>query len=71
MGLRSAVPDGRDDGAWTVTTADGALPLGGSHGARWRLLAVSGGRPVSLFGLWDGAALKPLAAGDGVRTVAL
>ena len=69
--LREAVPDGRGDGAWTASTFDGALPLGGSERARWRLLAVSGGRPVSLFGLWDGEALKPLAAGDGTRTVAL
>jgi hypothetical protein len=69
--LGEAVPDGSDDGAWSVTTTEGALPLGGSSAARWRLLAVSGGRPVSVFGLWDGAALTPLAAGDGVRTVAL
>jgi hypothetical protein len=69
--LRSAVPDGRVDGAWTVTAPDGALTLGGSEGARWRLLAVSGGRPVSLFGLWNGTKLTPLAAGDGVRTVTL
>ena len=68
--LREAVPDGRSDGAWSVDV-DGALPLGGSERARWRLLAVSGGRPVSLFGLWNGEVLKPLAAGDGTRTVAL
>jgi hypothetical protein len=69
--LREAVPDGRSDGAWTASAFDGALPLGGSERARWRLLAVSGGRPVSLFGLWNGEVLKPLAAGDGTRTVAL
>ena len=69
--LAAAVPDGRDGGPWSVGTEDGALPLGGSEAARWRLLAVSGGRPVSLFGLWDGDALLPLAAGDGVRTVPL
>jgi hypothetical protein len=69
--LGSAVPEGRDGGSWSVTTVDGSLPLGGSSAARWRLLAVSGGRPVSLFGLWDGSALEPLAAGDGARTVAL
>jgi hypothetical protein len=69
--LSPAVPEGRDGGSWSVTTVDGALPLGGSSAARWRLLAVSGGRPVSLFGLWDGSALEPLAAGDGARTVAL
>jgi hypothetical protein len=69
--LASAVIDGRDGGVWTAGTDDGALPLGGSTSARWRLLAVSAGRPVSLFGLWDGDVLTPLAAGDGVRTVAL
>jgi hypothetical protein len=69
--LGAAVPDGSDDGPWSVTTSEGALPLGGSAAARWRLLAVSAGRPVSVFGLWDGAALTPLAAGDGARTVAL
>ena len=69
--LRDAIPDGRDGGDWIASTADGALPLGGPIDARWRLLAVSGGRPVSLFGLWNGAALTPLAAGDGTRTVAL
>ena len=69
--LVAAVPDGRDGGPWTAGTPDGALPLGGGELARWRLLAVSGGRPVSLFGLWNGTALTPLAAGDGTRTVAL
>ena len=54
--LRDAIPDGRDGGDWIASTADGALPLGGPIDARWRLLAVSGGRPVSLFGLWNGTA---------------
>ena len=52
--LAAAVPDGREGGAWSVDDPDGALPLGGPEAARWRLLALSGGRPVSLFGLWDG-----------------
>ena len=69
--LAAAVPDGRDGGPWSAGTPDGALPLGGPEDARWRLLALSGGRPVSLFGLWDGDVLTPLAAGDGTRTVAL
>ena len=69
--LAAAVPDGRDGGPWTAGTDDGALPLGGPEDARWRLLAVSGGRPVSLFGLWNGDTLTPLAAGDGSRTVPL
>ena len=69
--LASAVPDGSERGPWVVSTGDGALPLGGSSSARWRLLALSAGRPVSVFGLWNGEALTPLAAGDGARTVPL
>jgi len=71
VALRDAVVDGSEGGAWTVSAGDGALPLGGDFEARWRLLAFSGGRPLSVFGLWTGAALVPLAAGDGERTISL
>jgi hypothetical protein len=54
-----------------VSAEDGSLPLRGTMRARWRLLALSAGRPVSVFGLWNGEALTPLAVGDGERTVAL
>ena len=43
-----------------VSAEDGSLPLRGSMRARWRLLALAAGRPVSVFGLWDG---------DGVASV--
>ena len=71
VALAEAVVDGREDGPWTVSTEDGSLPLGGAPETRWRALAFGGGRPLSLFGVWNGAALVPLAAGDGERTVAL
>jgi SWIM zinc finger len=45
--------------AWWVRDETGAaLPL--AAGDHWRLLAVSGGRPVAVAGEWDGAALLPL-----------
>jgi hypothetical protein len=66
IALSRAVSDGE-----VVSAEDGSLPLSGSMRARWRLAALSGGRPVSVFGLWDGSALRPLAVGDGERTVAL
>ena len=68
VALAAAVPDSRE---WTLSAPDGSLPLGGAEQARWRLLALSGGRPVSVFGLWNGDALVPLAAADGSRTVPL
>jgi len=36
------------------------MPLSARFRDRWRLLAVSGGAPVPLFGEWDGEALTPL-----------
>jgi hypothetical protein len=69
IALSHATPDGPTD--WTVSATDGALALGGPEDARWRLLAFSGGRPVSVFGLWNGETLTPLAAADGNRTVGL
>lgn len=65
VALAAAVPD---SATWTLSAHDGSLPL---RGPQWRLLALSGGRPLSVFGLWNGAELTPLAAGDGERTVAL
>jgi hypothetical protein len=35
------------------------------------LHAFAGGRPVTLFGEWDGRAFTPLAAGDGRRWIAI
>lgn len=43
----------RHDAAFLAATGDGkALPLTGR--ALWKLLAVTGGNPVDMFGLWDG-----------------
>jgi hypothetical protein len=65
VALAAAVPDSE---TWTVSCDDGSLPL---RRPAWRLLALSGGRPLSVFGLWNGHALTPLAAADGSRTVPL
>jgi hypothetical protein len=71
VAIAAAVPDGRAGGPWTLAAIDGALPLAGPERARWRLLALAAGRPVSVFGLWNGETLAPLAAADGHRTVPL
>ncbi|HJZ47889.1 MAG TPA: SWIM zinc finger family protein [Roseiflexaceae bacterium] len=61
MPLQSVTPT-RSGQRWAVRDADGrALPLtpGFAHG--WRLLALSGGRPLALFGEWNGVTLLPLS----------
>ena len=46
---------------WVVRDSDGdELPLPATFGEGWTLLSLSGGRPIGLFGEWDGAALTPL-----------
>jgi hypothetical protein len=47
------------------------LPLSQHFRDGWRLLAVSGGSPVPLFGEWDGEALMPLTVWDDHGAVAL
>jgi hypothetical protein len=56
------VPTRRGEG-WAVRDHDGrALPLAPRFAHTWRLLALSGGHPLTLFGEWDGAELLPLSA---------
>jgi hypothetical protein len=38
---------------------------------RWRLIAVSGGAPIPLFGEWDGESLMPLTVWGESGAVAL
>jgi hypothetical protein len=64
MSLRAVTPAPVRGGAsvtWRVRGRDGAmLPLGPRFDDGWSLLALSGGRPVSVFGEWDGEQLRPL-----------
>src|SRR5262249_49999680 len=48
-----------DDEQWLICDEQGiVLPLLGDD--HWKLLAVSGGRPVEVAGEWDGYTLRPL-----------
>jgi len=47
------------------------MPLSTRFRDRWRLLAVSGGSPVPLFGEWDGEALMPLTVWGETGAVSL
>lgn len=58
--LDEVVPVRRGE-AWLARDADGRLlPLGPKAAGGWRLTALSGGRPLTLFGEWDGRRLLPL-----------
>lgn len=62
----------RQGETWLVVDADyAALPLSPRSASGWMLLALSGGHPLTLFGLWDGTSLLPMAAWHEGRYVHL
>lgn len=56
---------------WGVTDAQQhMLPLAPRFRDGWRVLALSGGHPITLFGEWDGESLWPLSAwADGAMLI--
>jgi hypothetical protein len=57
---------------WVVTDEDGRwLPIHAGFTSSWQYLALSGGQPFSMFGVWDGTALMPLSIQqDGTLLIA-
>lgn len=69
--LQDMIPVQRDQ-RWTLRDQTGhAVPLAASFGKGWQLLALSGGRPLTIFGEWTGEALLPLSVWAGGRFVRL
>ena len=62
----------RRDDQWALRDATGAtVPLARSFAQGWSLLALSGGRPFTVFGEWNGYALQPLAVLADQRFISL
>jgi hypothetical protein len=61
------------DGGWALVDPDGdAVPLHPAAGEPWRLVALSGGHPLTVAGEWSPRGLLPLTAWDADgRVVAL
>jgi SWIM zinc finger len=61
MRLGEVVPARRDE-RWLLKDAEGrTVALAPNFAKGWELLAMSGGRPVTVFGEWDGDFLQPLS----------
>jgi hypothetical protein len=59
--LIQAVTPGYDDGNWSVRDRENHyLPLELADLRGWQLLALSGGKPITLTGEWNGRKLRPL-----------
>ena len=58
--------------AWSIRDGEGkALPLSPRFARGWEVLAVSGGRPVSTFGEWDGQTFLPMGVSSDGQYVRL
>ncbi|WP_068163162.1 SWIM zinc finger family protein [Rhodococcus phenolicus] len=70
--LGAVTPTVVEDRWFLVDRAERALPLAGDLDSRWRLLAVSGGHPVTVCGDWDGREISPASVFEpGQEAVAL
>ena len=71
IALAAVLPSRRGEG-WVVRDAEGAaLPLAPVDDRAWKLVALSGGRPVGLVAEWWDARLWPLSAWADDRLVSL
>jgi hypothetical protein len=59
--LEAVIPLKRDEQWWVRDQAGQRLRLRPHFDQGWQLLAVSGGRPLFLFGEWDGQTLLPVS----------
>ncbi|MFZ4628159.1 MAG: hypothetical protein ACOYNR_07495 [Blastocatellia bacterium] len=71
LALRGVVPHREGDDWWLVDQEGRGLPLLDQFLVAWRLLALGGGRPLDLFGEWDGRFFRPLTTIESGRWVVL
>jgi hypothetical protein len=63
--LADLTPVRRDGVLYLRDESGQALPVAADFTAGWPLLAVSSGRPSTVFGEWDGESVRPLTVDDG------
>ena len=71
LSLQQVVPERVGTRWWLIDSAGGHLPLLDRDLVPWRLLALGGGRPIDLFGEWDGRSFCPLTVVETGRWVAV
>ncbi|MDP9256432.1 MAG: SWIM zinc finger family protein [Actinomycetota bacterium] len=69
--LGGVVPVAQDDGWLAVEPEGDALALACDRRSGWRLAALAGGRPLTLFGEWLGDRVRPLSVHAEGRFVLL
>lgn len=62
MQLGQVTVQGEEGKFWLRDQDGNALPISRTFSLGWRMVAIGGGMPYRIFGLWDGTAFLPLAA---------
>jgi hypothetical protein len=71
-GVLEKVAVEKQETGWLVYDSNRAvLPLSARFSSAWELFALSGGHPITIFGLWDGFSLLPMTAWDEKRYIQL
>ena len=71
-GVVPVLDEASEDNRWLLVSEQGApVPLAPRFGKAWMLRAVSGDRPITVLGEWDGRVLLPLSAWADGQFVAL
>lgn len=60
--LQTVVPVRRSEKWFARDNNGGLLPLNTGWTTGWRLIALSGGSPIAIFGEWNGRSLLPISA---------
>lgn len=76
MGLRHVTPvtvlQAGEARIWKLQDAEGRqVPMNTDEEVGWSLVGISGGRPLDVFGEWDGEGLMVLSASQGRRVLAV
>ncbi|MEO0780012.1 MAG: hypothetical protein AAF146_25855, partial [Bacteroidota bacterium] len=69
--LAQVIPVYEGGQLYVVDTRRKALPLVASDRDRWKILATSGGHPLTIFGEWTGRRLVPLSLAVAGRLIPL
>jgi hypothetical protein len=56
------IPQAQGGRFFLIDKNEKSLPLNVAENDGWKLLGLSGGHPIGIFGEWDGSAFKPLSA---------
>lgn len=60
--VKEVIPIAKDNQVFLLDENQQVIPVAKEDTTKWKLLAISGGHPIRVFGEWDGRSFQPLSA---------